>query len=414
MKAEIISVGTELLLGDIVNTNSQYISRRLMDLGISVYHQSVIGDNEERLMEEYKLSFSRSEMIITTGGLGPTNDDLTKEVAAKYFNKKLILHDEVINNIKEYFKKRNIDMNESNKKQALFPEGCEIIPNDNGTAPGCIISENNKTIILMPGPPKEMMPMFEKYIVPYLEKLTDGTIVSKVLRVSGIGESHMEEMVKDIIMEGDNPTIAPYAKDVEAILRITAKGKTKEECLSLIGPIEDRIREILKENIYATDETAIESVVGDMLIRNKLAIATAESCTGGLLAGRLINYPGISDVLKEGVITYSNEAKEKRLKVKHETLEAFGAVSSETAGEMARGIREVAEANIGMSTTGIAGPGGGSEEKPVGLVYIGLCINGNTITKRLLISGSRDKVRERSVFEALDFLRRELNKMGIY
>jgi len=385
-----------------------------MDLGISVYHQSVIGDNEERLMEEYKLSFSRSEMIITTGGLGPTNDDLTKEVAAKYFNKKLILHDEVINNIKEYFKKRNIDMNESNKKQALFPEGCEIIPNDNGTAPGCIISENNKTIILMPGPPKEMMPMFEKYIVPYLEKLTDGTIVSKVLRVSGIGESHMEEMVKDIIMEGDNPTIAPYAKDVEAILRITAKGKTKEECLSLIGPIEDRIREILKENIYATDETAIESVVGDMLIRNKLAIATAESCTGGLLAGRLINYPGISDVLKEGVITYSNEAKEKRLKVKHETLEAFGAVSSETAGEMARGIREVAEANIGMSTTGIAGPGGGSEEKPVGLVYIGLCINGNTITKRLLISGSRDKVRERSVFEALDFLRRELNKMGIY
>jgi nicotinamide-nucleotide amidase len=413
MKAEILAVGTELLLGDIVNTNAEYIARRLKDLGITVYNQGVVGDNEERLMEEYKHSFSRSDMIITTGGLGPTNDDLTKEVAAKFFNKKLILHEDVVNNIKEYFKRKNVDMNESNKKQALFPEDSKLIPNDNGTAPGCIISENGKTIILMPGPPKEMMPMFEKYVVPYLEKLTDGTIVSKVLRVSGVGESHMEELVKDIIMAGENPTIAPYAKDVEAILRITAKGETKEKCLSLIKPIEDKIRERLKENIYATDDTALETVVGDILVRNKLTISTAESCTGGLLAGRIINYPGISESYLEGAITYSNEAKVKILGVKKETLESHGAVSPETAIEMAKGIAKVAGTNIGISTTGIAGPGGGTEEKPVGLVYIGLCINNEVISKKLLISGNRDKVRERSVFEALDFLRRKLNESGI-
>lgn len=408
MRAEILAVGTEILLGDIVNTNSHYISKRLADLGITVYHQTVVGDNEERLYNAYKLAFERADIVIATGGLGPTNDDLTKEIGARYFGKELILHEESLDYIMEFFKRLNRPMSEGNRKQALFPEGAIILPNLNGTAPGCIIEEDNKILIMMPGPPKEMVPMFEESVAPYLLKFSDGVLVSKVLRVVGLGESAMAEKVIDILNNSINPTVAPYAKDNESILRITAKGSTKEEAKNLIKPVEQQIRDRIDIDIYGEGEVTLESVLGEMLVKRNLTIATAESCTGGLLAGTLINYPGISSVFKEGAITYSNEAKMKRLGVKEETLKSYGAVSEETAREMALGIAEASGTDIGISVTGIAGPGGGTKEKPVGLVYVGLYIKGEVKVKKLNLLGDRQKVRNRTVVAALDWLRREL------
>lgn len=408
MKAEILAVGTEILLGDIVNTNSHYLSKRLADLGVSVYYQTVVGDNEERLLKAYEIAFSRADIVIATGGLGPTKDDLTKEIGAKYFGKKMYLHEKSYRYVKEFFDRLNRPLSDGNKKQAIMPEGALILPNPNGTAPGCIIEENSKILVMLPGPPKEMAPMFEDYVVPYLEKFSDGVLVSKIIRVAGLGESAMAEKVLDIIENQTNPTVAPYAKDNEAILRITAKGKTKKEAEDLIVPIENKIKDRIGEDIYAVGETTLDKVVGEMLISNKLTIATAESCTGGLLSGALINYPGISSVFTEGAVTYSNEAKMKRLGVKAETLESFGAVSEETAVEMAEGIAKKAGTDIGISVTGIAGPDGGTLEKPVGLVYIGLYIKGKVKVKKLNYYGDRQKVRNRTVTYALDFLRREL------
>lgn len=408
MKAEILAVGTEILLGDIVNTNAYYLSKRLADLGISVFYQTVVGDNSERLFKAYELAFSRADIVIATGGLGPTKDDLTKEIGAEYFGKRLVLHEESYIQIKAFFDRMNRPLSEGNKKQAIMPEGSIVLPNSNGTAPGCIIEENNKILVMLPGPPKEMAPMFEASVVPYLEKFSDRVLVSKVLRVLGLGESAMAEKVEDIIDNQVNPTVAPYAKDNEAILRITSKGNTKVEAEELIIPIEKKIRERLGSNVYAEGETTIEAVVGEMLVKRNLTIATAESCTGGLLAGALINYPGISSVFLEGAVTYSNEAKMKRLGVKQETLQRYGAVSEETAIEMAEGIARSADTDIGISVTGIAGPGGGTEEKPVGLVYIGLYIRGKVKAMKLNLFGDRQKIRNRTVINVLDWLRREL------
>lgn len=408
MKAEILAVGTEILLGDIVNTNAQYLAKRLADLGISVYHQSVVGDNPERLIEAYRLAFSRSDLVITTGGLGPTKDDLTKEVAFEYFGKESVVHEPSLKIIEGYFKKMNRPMVESNKKQAYFPEDVVILPNNNGTAPGCIIEENGKIVALLPGPPREMKPMFEESIVPYLNKFQQGVLVSKVLRVVGVGESSAEKMIEDILDNQTNPTVAPYAKDGEMIFRITAKANTKEEGLTLMKPMEDAIRSRLGNNIYGEGDTTLEYVLGEMLVNKKLTIATAESCTGGMVASSLINYPGISSVLMEGAVTYSNDAKINRLGVKAETLDKYGAVSSEVAAEMAIGIAKAAGTKIGISTTGIAGPDGGSEEKPVGLVYIGIYMNGQVKTEMLKLSGDRQKIRERATMQQLDLVRREL------
>lgn len=411
MKSEILSVGTELLLGDIVNTNAQYIARRLAEMGIFVYHQSVVGDNPERLKEAFELAFTRADMVITTGGLGPTKDDLTKEIAAKYFNKKLIVDEDSLNRIESFFAKRNRVMTDNNRKQAYFPEGSIILRNANGTAPGCIIDEGGKILILMPGPPKEMVPMFENEVVPYLQKYQNQVLYSKVLRVLGLGESLMEDLVKDIMDSQTNPTIAPYAKEGEAILRITAKAPNIEEAEKLIYPVEEQIRERLGDNIYGVGDTNIETVVAEILIDKKLTISVAESCTGGLVASMLINYPGISSVFMEGAVTYSNESKMRRLNVKKETLERFGAVSAETAEEMAEGIAKSSGTDIGLSITGIAGPDGGSDKKPVGLVYLGLYIKGAVKHKRLDLWGSRQNIRNRAAISALDWVRREVNKL---
>ncbi|SKA81530.1 nicotinamide-nucleotide amidase [Caloramator quimbayensis] len=411
MIAEILSVGTELLLGDILNTNAQYLSKRLADLGIFVYFQTVVGDNNERLKKAYDIAFKRADVVITTGGLGPTKDDLTKEIGAEYFGKNLILHEDLLEEIKGYFKKLNRDFVKSNEKQAYFPEGAVILPNENGTAPGCIIDEKGKMLIMLPGPPFEMIPMFENYVVPYIKKYIDGAIVSKVIRTFGIGESSMAEKVSDLIENMTNPTVAPYAKQNEAILRITARAKDEFEAKKLIEPIAEEIKNRLLDYVYGEDDDTLENVVGRMLLDKNITISTAESCTGGLLAAKLINYPGISKVFIEGAVTYSNEAKISRLKVKKETLQKYGAVSSQVAAEMALGIAKASNTRIGISTTGIAGPGGGSDEKPVGLVYIGLCIDGNVKTVRYNFSGDRQKIRERAAMYAIDYLRRELKNI---
>lgn len=408
MKAEIIAVGTELLLGDIVNTNAQYISKRLADVGINVFHQSIVGDNEERLKDEFALAYSRSDIVITTGGLGPTKDDITKECGAEFFDKKLILHAESLNRIQNYFSKLNRPVNEGNEKQAYFPEGAIVLTNNHGTAPGCIIENDSKILIVLPGPPKEMKPMFEESVLPYLKKYQDSILVSKVLRICGIGEGHMVDEISDIIDNQVNPTVAPYAKEGEVTLRITARASSEKEAEILIAPVEAEIRKRLGINIYGTGDTSLEAVIGEMLIEKGLTIATAESCTGGLLAGRLVNYPGISDVFLDGAVTYSNEAKMRRLNVKKETLEKYGAVSEETAKEMAEGVALTSGTRIGISTTGIAGPGGGTPEKPVGLVYVGLYIDGKVIVKKLLCPGNRQAVRTRTVVSALDLLRRSI------
>jgi nicotinamide-nucleotide amidase len=408
MICEILSVGTELLLGDILNTNSQYLNRRLADLGISVYFNTTVGDNPQRLKKALEIAFSRSDMVIATGGLGPTKDDLTKEVSAEFFGKKLILHEESLNRIKEFFEKRGLPLTEGNIKQAYIIEGSKVIPNDWGTAPGIIYENNGKILILLPGPPREMIPMFETYVVPYLLTLSSETIQSKVLRVCGLGESFMEERIKDLIENQTNPTIAPYAKEGEAILRITAKAKSKEEAEKLIEEVEKEIRKRLGDFIYGEGDITLEEVVVKLLIEKGITIAVAESCTGGMISARIVNVPGVSKVFKEGIIAYSNESKIKRLNISEETLKKYGAVSKECALEMARNVALISGADIGLSSTGIAGPEGGTSDKPVGLVYLGLYMNGVENYKELKLSGDRNRIRLYTTINALDFLRRHI------
>lgn len=408
MKAELISIGTELLLGDIVNTNAQFLAKELASLGIDVYHQCVIGDNEERVLMAFEEAFNRCDIIITTGGLGPTQDDLTKELGAKFFNKKMVFHEPSLDWIKKYLAIDDEEILEANKNQAYFPEGSIILPNEQGTAPGAIISENNKTLIILPGPPKEMKLMFKNHVVKYLSNLTGEIIKSKTLRIFGVGESLMAKKINDIIQGSTNPTVAPYAKEYEVTLIVTAKGESEEKCDLLINSKCDEIKCILKEYIYGEGEKSLDTVVAELLCEKSFSIATAESCTGGMIAATLISYPGISKVFKEGAVTYSNEAKIKRLGVSEETLNKFGAVSKETAKEMAEGMARVANTDIAISTTGLAGPDGGTDEKPVGLVYIGIFIKGKIIVEKFNFTGDREAVRRKATMNALNILRKEL------
>ncbi|NOW06796.1 competence/damage-inducible protein A [Clostridium beijerinckii] len=410
MKAEIIAIGTEILLGDIINSNAQYLAQELAALGIDMYYQQVVGDNEIRIMHAFDEAYSRSDIIITTGGLGPTDDDITKEVAAKYFNKELIEDENSTKKIRDYFKFRERAMTQNNLKQGLIPEGATVINNNNGTAPGVIMEDDNKIMIILPGPPKEMKPMFEESVKPYLQEKSDSILVSRVVKILGIGESAVAEEIKDLIDAQTNPTIAPYAKDVGVMLRITAKAATKDEALKLIEPIEEEIKNRLGDNVYATEDINIEEVVARLLIEKKLTISTAESCTGGMIASYLINYPGISEVFLEGAVTYSNEAKHNRLGVNNDILNQYGAVSEETAREMAIGIAKTANTDVSIVTTGIAGPEGGTLEKPVGLVFIGVYVHGKVTIKKCLFKGDRNKVRLQATITGLDMLRRILIK----
>ena len=411
MKAEIITVGTEILLGDILNTNCRYLSRELAAMGIEMYYQITVGDNEERLLKTLEESLNRSDIVICTGGLGPTEDDITKEVCAKYFGYELELHKPSLDAMIERFKHMNRVPTKNNEKQAYFPKEAYILKNDNGTAPGCIMEKEGKMIVVLPGPPREMESMFENYVKPYLSKLTDDVIESEVLRIIGVGESKVENDILDIIDSQTNPTIATYAKGYECTLRITAKAKSVEEAKELIKPMSDEMKRRFGQSLYATGETSIEEVVAKMLVENNLKIAVAESCTGGMVSASLINYPGISSVFMEGCVTYSNEAKMKSLGVKKETLDVYGAVSDNCAKEMASGVAARYNTNVGIATTGIAGPGGGTDEKPVGLVYFGIYINGKVISKKYVFNGDRQGVRERATRTILNDLRLELLNM---
>lgn len=407
MNAEILAVGTEILLGDIVNTNAEYIARGLAEIGVGVYYQTVVGDNPERMKKAMDIAFERADVIITTGGLGPTGDDLTKEMGAEYFGRKLILHEESLQRIKMFFDKMKRPMTENNVKQAMMPEGAIVMKNDNGTAPGIIMENENKILIMMPGPPREMKPMFDLQVKPYLAAKIKGSIVSRTLRIAGVGESAMESRVKDLTDGLKNPTVAPYAKETEAVLRITAFADTREEAEKMIEPVAGDIYSRFGRDVYAEGETSMQETVAKLLLERKITIATAESCTGGLVASKLIEYPGISEVFLEGAVTYSNEAKMSRLGVKKETLDLYGAVSAETAAEMAAGMAKSSGADAAVSTTGVAGPGP-SEGKPEGLVYIGVYFNGQTYVKEVHLAGKRNVIRERAAYSALDYLRRKI------
>lgn len=406
MKGEIIAVGTELLLGNIVNSNAQYLSQKLADLGIDVYYHVVVGDNFNRAVETVKKAFERSDLVVTTGGLGPTDDDLTKEAVAEALGLELVAHEESINRIENFFNKIDRPMPDSNRKQGYIPVGSTVLENDNGTAPGVAVEKDGKTVIMLPGPPKELVPMFEDKVLPYLRKKTKSIIQSRMLRIVGVGESMVQEMLRELFENQTNPTIAPYAKEGEVHLRITAKTGSETEGQYLINEMSEKVKAILKENIYGYDDESLESCVLKLLLQRNLTISIAESCTGGLIASRLTEVPGASGSFMNGIITYSNESKMKLLNVKEETLVRHGAVSSQTAGEMADGIRRESGTDIGLSITGIAGPDGGSEEKPVGLCFIGIATKNGVETFKHVFLGNRNKIRYNAATRALDIVRR--------
>jgi nicotinamide-nucleotide amidase len=409
MVVELISVGTELLLGNIVNTNAAYLSEKCAELGMSLYYEVTVGDNPERLLETVTTACNRSDVVILTGGLGPTQDDLTKETVAKALNLSLVEDSHTRERIENYFKRSNYNViTNNNWKQAQIIEGCIVVDNDNGTAPGLIVeTKEGKRIILLPGPPNEMIPMFEKDIYGYLNQIRPNVIFSKMVKISGMGESLVETEITDMIESQSNPTIAPYAKCGEVHLRVTASAPTIEEAKKLVKPVVKELKERFKENVYTTNEAeTLEYAVVKLLKKYDLTLATAESCTGGLFTGRIVNVAGASDVLKEGFITYSNKAKKKNLDVNKNTLKKYGAVSEQCAKEMAKGAAINTDSDVSVAITGIAGPDGGTDEKPVGLVYIGCFVNGKVTVKECNFKGNRQKVREGAVVYALDLLRR--------
>ncbi len=393
MKAEILCVGTELLLGDCVNTNAAHISRELKNLGIDLYYHTVVGDNPKRLKEMLQLCFSRSDIIILTGGLGPTYDDLTKETVAEYFNAKLIQHQESFEKLKSFFARLNREMTENNIKQALIPEGGIALANEIGTAPGVAITKDGKTAVMLPGPPREMIPMFEKQVIPFLQKLSGHVFVSDKLNIFGIGESNVEEMLLDLMKDATNPTVAPYVCEGEMYVRVTACGSSEREAEAIVAPVTEEIEKRLAGYIYAKNYPNLQTYCVQRLKETNKTVAVAESCTGGLLAKKLTEIPGASQVFGYGVCTYSNEAKQKLLGVFEQTLNTFGAVSHETAKEMAKGIYSLSGADIGLSITGIAGPDGATKDKDVGLTYIGLCTKDGCESYEFFL-GARNRDRE--------------------
>ncbi len=405
MICEIISIGTELLLGDIVNTNAHFLSQKLSYLGFDVYYQSVVGDNMERLIDQINLAKSRADIIITTGGLGPTDDDITKAGLCNALKIDLILQEELAENIKMYFNKIQRKMPEINLRQAYIPRNSRALINNNGSAPGIIYEDSKNTFILLPGPPKEMMPMFDTLVLPYLKEKSHSIIKSKTIKVVGISESQLQEMLQDLIDKQTNPTIALYAKSGEIDIRVTAKSEKPTEADLLIHEMIISIKKVLGDSIFGYDDDLLEYVVNLLLQKNIKSLSVAESCTGGLVSSRLTDIPDASKSYLNGVISYSNDAKMNMLGVKKETLERFGAVSKETAAEMAINIKDISKTDIGLSITGIAGPDGGTEEKPVGLCYIGLAHNDNVYTYKCLFNGNRLRNKFSASTKALDILR---------
>lgn len=372
MKAEILCVGTELLLGDIVNTNAVFLSRELAKLGIDVYHQSVVGDNSERLKSCLAHAMEQSDLIITTGGLGPTYDDITKETVAELFGLPMELNETSLQEIKSFFARIDRPMTDNNKKQAVMPKGAIVLQNKNGTAPGLIVEGNGKAVVLLPGPPREMKPMFLEEVLPYLRRDAQTTLVSHNIHIFGLGESQVESMLRDRMEQLKNPTIAPYAKDGEMLLRITASAEDASHADAMIRPLLSEVSDLLGDAVYGVDSGSLQNAVVQALSENHKKLASAESCTGGLISKRITEIPGASQVFDCGICCYSNEIKRRVVGVSEDTLARYGAVSRQTAAELAAGARRLSHADIGISTTGIAGPDGGTKDKPVGLVYVGV------------------------------------------
>ncbi len=390
--AEILCVGTELLLGDIVNTNAAYLSRRLAELGIHVYRHTAVGDNPARLRRALDAAFSEADLVITSGGLGPTYDDLTKETVADYFGLPLALHEESLETIRAYFARIGRPMTKNNEKQAMMPRGARVFPNHYGTAPALAIEGDGKTAIMLPGPPGELEPLFEEEILPYLKSRRDAVLVSKNLHIFGMGESAVENELKSLMTDSTNPTVAPYCKEGEVRLRVTAEAEDEERAAALCDEMIATIEKTSVGNyIYGIDVDSLENAVVEALRERGLTLASAESCTGGLIAKRITDLGGCSDVFMGGCVTYSNEAKMELLGVKEETLRAHGAVSEETAREMARGVRERLGTDIAVSSTGIAGPSGGTPEKPVGTVYVGISTPHGEKVRKLSLSPMRSR-----------------------
>lgn len=409
MIAEIVAIGTEILMGQILDTDAQYLSRRLQSLGISVYYHQAVGDNPQRMMDTLSLALSRSDIVITTGGLGPTQDDISKAIAAKLLGLEMQFDEDSWQAIRGYFDRMGRNCPENNKRQAMFAEGARILPNACGTAPGCMIEKDGKIVIQLPGPPHEMADMFEKQVYGRLAEMTGGCIASRYIRIYGMGESQVAQMCAKWIEQGGEVTVAPYCSLGECQLRVTARGESEHEALEKVYPVVKEISALLGESVYAVLDTpsgSMEEAAGRELTAKGLTVATAESCTGGLVAARLVNFPGISSALGEAHVTYANEAKIKYCGVKPETLAAYGAVSEQTAREMAEGLRNRSGADIAAATTGIAGPGGGTKEKPVGLVYVAVADAGGVQVEKLQLSGSRERIRSLSALRALDMIRR--------
>jgi nicotinamide-nucleotide amidase len=408
MKAETIAVGSELLLGQIVNSNASIIAKALQEIGIDVYYHTCVGDNRDRIEGVFQTALERSDIIILTVGLGPTMDDLTKETISSFLRLPLKIDEPSLERMKKFFDTIGKVPTENNFKQTLIPEGSIAITNNKGTAPGVLIKYNNKIIVLLPGPPFEMEPMLVDTVIPYLLKLNNDIICSKVIKFHGIGESSLEEKLKDLLENQTNPTIASLAKKQEVTLRITAKAKNREAAFNMIEPIEREIKIRLGNYLYGYDDETIEGIVAEQLFIQKKTIAFAESCTGGLMSHRLTNIPGISESFKMGIVCYSNSAKMKLLRVNSDTLMEHGAVSEQTAKEMAEGIRIISGTDIGVSITGIAGPEGGTTERPVGLMYIGYADSNGVDVWKHTFAGERIDIKERSVNAALHKVRMKL------
>ena len=411
MITELVAVGTEILLGNIVNTNSAYLSEQCALLGLSVYYQTVVGDNPDRMKSVIKTALDRSDVVILTGGLGPTEDDLTKEVTAELMGFELVEDARWREILEQYlvtYQKNNPErrITSNNYKQAMIPRGSIVLDNHNGTAPGLIMEKNGKTAILLPGPPNEMKPMFQESVFPYLRSKQPEIIYSQMVKICGIGESQVADEIKDMIEAQSNPTIAPYAKVGEVHLRITAKSQSEKECKKLIKPVVRELQNRFGKNIFATEESkTLEEAVVDMLKDQNLTLSLAESCTGGMVASRIVNVPGSSDVFTHGYVTYSNRAKRKCLGVKKTTLKTEGAVSEKCAKEMAKGGCFFSKTDICLSVTGLAGPDGGTEKTPVGTVFMACCFNEKVITHEYHFTGNRSKIREQAAAHALALLR---------
>ena len=407
MRTEIIAVGTELLLGEIVNTDAPMIAQGLAELGIGVYFQTVCGDNPDRLKSVLEVAKQRADLIITTGGLGPTADDLTKETIAAAFGKSLVRDEESMARLREHFKGRT--MTKNNEKRADVPEGCTVFQNDWGTAPACAFEGEGCLVIMLPGPPRECTPLFREKVMPFLEKRRGGALCSRYVKVFGMGESEMASRLSRQMDTWETPTAAPYAKEGECLVRITAMGKDKEEAFAMTEPAVREVRQVLGDVVYGVDVDSLEQVVVQEMTARGLTLATAESCTGGLMGKRITDVPGASACYLGGVVSYQNEVKENLLGVRHETLITKGAVSEDTACQMAEGVRKALGADIGISTTGVAGPGGGTPEKPVGLIYVGISTKEKTWAVRILRPRqSRESLRRLASSTAFDLVRRHL------